>query len=133
MLTRLQFRRNQIGLFRRFSDNASNSDDNELKQKLDNATKETKKNKVNSTNIDRIQELLKSMMQETKFKEEEYKTKFATAPVVPSKRKQKPDEIEIKTEKIETQKRRKKGRGEYLCKILFAANSKQHPPEVSLR
>lgn len=52
------------------------------------------------SDTEKIQELLKKMMAEPKISEKEYREKFATAPEIPRKRKQKPDEIEVKTEKI---------------------------------
>lgn len=47
---------------------------------------------------EKIQELLKLMMAEPKIKESDYKDQFATAPVIPRRRKR--DEVEVTTEKI---------------------------------
>lgn len=40
------------------------------------------------------------MMIESKIKESEYRERFASAPDIPRRRKQRADEIEVKTEKI---------------------------------
>lgn len=63
------------------------------------AKEQTKDKKTSDNATEKIQELLKSMMAEPKISETEYRQKFATAPEVPRRRKQK-DEISVKMEKI---------------------------------
>ncbi|XP_060805397.1 small ribosomal subunit protein mS31 [Amyelois transitella] len=96
MLTRFRLRRDFRIVSRYFSDK-SDSDENisQINKKSQDV------NKKKDENTEKIQELLKSMMAQPKISESEYREKFATAPDIPRRRKQRPDEIEVKTEKIE--------------------------------
>ncbi|KAM3967515.1 mitochondrial ribosomal protein S31 [Aphomia sociella] len=94
MLTRLRFKRDFRLIVRCLSDKPSDGDEKfpEIK---------TNPEKKSDSNTEKIQELLKLMMSEPKISESEYREKFVTAPEIQRKRKQKADEIEVKTEKIE--------------------------------
>lgn len=103
MLSRLRFRHDFRHVVRRLSDIPKDTDTKVLDEPVKN--EKTKKLRTTSQGdsesaTEKIQELLKSMMSGPKFDESEYREKFATAPEITRRRKQK-DEIEVKTEKIE--------------------------------
>ncbi|XP_049882985.1 28S ribosomal protein S31, mitochondrial [Pectinophora gossypiella] len=96
MLTRLRFRRDFRLVARCLSDKPS---DDGKPPKPENQPK-TPEAQKKATDTEKIQQLLKSMLTaKPVISDDEYSKKFTVAPE--RKRKQKPDEIERKTEKIE--------------------------------
>lgn len=99
-LFRFRFRRNFRLIARCLSDKPSDSDgkapENTIKEKK---TKDTKDKKA-SESTEKIQALLKMMLEKPKISQQEYEEEFTVAAERPKRRKQRPDEIEVKTEKI---------------------------------
>ncbi|XP_053612436.1 small ribosomal subunit protein mS31 [Plodia interpunctella] len=96
MLSRIRVRRDFRLIARYFSDK---SDGEEKLPQINKKTQDGPKKQEDST--EKIQELLKLMMAQPKVSDNEYSEKFVTAPSIPRRRKQKSDEIEVKTQKIE--------------------------------
>ncbi|CAH0592840.1 unnamed protein product [Chrysodeixis includens] len=96
MLTRLRFRKDLRPMVRYLADKPS---DNDGKVPESEPVAKTPQKTSDKASTEKIQELLKLMMAEPKIKESDYKHQFATAPVIPRRRKR--DEVEVTTEKIE--------------------------------
>ncbi|XP_073957328.1 mitochondrial ribosomal protein S31 [Choristoneura fumiferana] len=95
MLTRLRFKRDFRLIVRCLSDKPSEGDGKlpETQKKIKDNEKETE------SSTDKIQALLKSMMNQPLTREAEYRSNFASAPDIRGQRKR--DNTEVKTEKLE--------------------------------
>ncbi|CAK1602379.1 unnamed protein product [Parnassius mnemosyne] len=99
MLTRLRLKRDFKLFVRCLSEKPPESEGNSIN--LQTKDQEEQKKNAKDTQTEKIQALLKSMMTAPKINESEYRQKFATAPEIPRKRKQKTDGIEETTQNIE--------------------------------
>lgn len=98
---RFRFRRNFRLIARCLSDKPSDSDGKTPESKI-KGTNIEKKEKKASESTEKIQSLLKMMLEKPKLSQQEYEEQFTVAAVKPRRRKQRDDEIEVKTERIGT-------------------------------
>lgn len=82
------------------SDKPSNSDGKAPESKIKDANTPDTKEKKASESTEKIQALLKMMLEKPKITLQEYEEEFTVASEKPRRRKQRTDEIEVKTEKI---------------------------------
>ncbi|XP_026319337.1 28S ribosomal protein S31, mitochondrial [Hyposmocoma kahamanoa] len=101
MLTRFRFRRDFRLIARSLSDKPSGSDERAPESKIKETNTSVKKEKKASESTEKIQALLKMMLEKPKISQQEYEDQFTVAPERPRRHKQLADEIEVKTEKIE--------------------------------
>lgn len=97
---RFRLRRDFRLIARCLSDKPSDSDGKAPENKIKDTSSSENKEKRASESTEKIQALLKLMLEKPKVSQQEYEEQFTVAAERPRRRKQRSDEIEVKTEKI---------------------------------